>query len=165
MIEQVLAKAEEVQSKLEKFGYAKIPLKFEITKLKTGAAGQAVISTKLVKISKDYLREFPDHIFNITIAHEICHHYVIHYKPYAKQNHGPEFRRFMQLLGLRGDTYHKVGLPANQTRNKRKKIRFIYETAITKKVVKLTKTQHENSSLYTCRGERLVYKNQVVEII
>lgn len=165
MIEKVLAKAEEVQAKLEKFGYAKLSINFQITKLKTGCAGQAHYAAKVVRISQDYLREFPDHIFNTTIAHEIVHHYVAKYKPFAKQAHGPEFRRFMQLLGLRGDTYHKEGLPSNQVRNKRKKIRFIYETAITKKELRLTKKQHEMSAHCRYKGERLVYKNQVVEII
>lgn len=169
MHEKLVAKMVEVQNKLEKFGYAKLPLRITVVKLRRGAAGTAYSHLNLIGISPDYLREHPDHVFNVTVAHEVCHHYVWKYKPHAKQNHGPEFRSLMRLLGLNGDTYHKLSLENAPKRPGRKKIRFVYETMVTGQKVKLTKNQHQkmvaSNGAYSYRGEKLRYTNIIEEIL
>ena len=144
IVREIANKIQETQEKLVKYGFSPISITWSIDKLKKGVAGTARYSTNHITISEDFLREYSEHIFETTIPHEICHLYVGVYYPRAKQHHGPEFRRLMNLIGLSGDTYHKLKL-SNDKDGRRLKTRYIYTTKnpeSTMREFKLTKGEH-----------------------
>lgn len=167
-IREINKKVDEVQNKLAFYGLPKIQLTIEIADIGDRAAGQAFIGKNNIKISSKYLKEFPDHVMNVTVAHEVVHLYVFKYFPRAKQAHGPEFRRVMRLLGLAGDTYHKMKLSDAKPRQKRTKVRFLYVTEKTNQVVGLTPGQHKKVIAgigeFRYKGEKLKFTNEKKEI-
>jgi len=166
-ISEIMQKVEEVQDKLEKIGFPKLSVNVEVGKLGRGIAGSAFYKTKLIVISSDYLKEYPERIIDITVPHEIAHLYTIEYYPRAKQAHGPEWRRICRYLGINGDTYHKMKLENGPTIKRREKVRFIYVTEVTKKEIKLTKGQHEKvqgGGKFSCDGEPIKYINKKIII-
>lgn len=52
----------------------------------------------------------------LDFGHEIAHHYVFLYYPKAKQGHGPEFRKIMNILQLNSETYHSMQLQNGPTK-------------------------------------------------
>ncbi|MCK9369255.1 SprT-like domain-containing protein [Candidatus Dojkabacteria bacterium] len=166
-ISEINTKIAEVQNKLEKLGFPKIPVVAVIGKLGRGLAGTACFKESKITVSSDYLKEFPDHMINVTVPHEICHLYVSKYMPRAKQFHGPEFKRVMRSIGLSGNTYHKMKLENGPVVKKRLKIRFVYVTQITCKEVNLTSGQHQkavNGATFSYKGERIKYAGKKVVI-
>jgi predicted SprT family Zn-dependent metalloprotease len=165
-MEDIIQKVSEVKSTLKKHGFAPLDFTVEIAKLKAGAAGIASSKNSSIKVSSAFLQEHRDHILSTTIPHEICHLYVHHYYPRAKQYHGPEFRQLMRLLGLRGDTYHKLKLSASLSTS-RLKTRYVYLTAQSGTRCELTKQQHLKVSAeplrYTKNGEYLLYTGMTVQ--
>jgi predicted SprT family Zn-dependent metalloprotease len=135
----VMEKVEQVQETLARKGYPIINIDVIVKTLRTGVAGQAYNYKDQIDISKEYLEKHPDEIFGNTIPHEICHLYVRHYAKGYKQAHGPEFRRFMGLLGLAGATYHSM--PRIPTGVGKTKTRFVYITP-TGRNIELTIGQH-----------------------
>jgi predicted SprT family Zn-dependent metalloprotease len=165
---QVISKVAETQSKLEKMGFARFPIDTEIKKLGRGKAGTAHLRTNKISISQDYLKEFPERILNITVPHEVVHHYVAKYYPRAKQYHGREFKGIMRALGLAGDTYHSMILENAPPRQVRTKKRFIYVTERTGVELKLTSQQHNKikaGRTLTYKGEKLVDTKIVLEVM
>lgn len=161
--ELVFKKIQEVQKKLDTLGFPTIDIKFDICRLKAGYAGMAYRSVNYIEISKDYLREHQEKVLTITVPHEVCHLYVNKYFPRAKQYHGPEFKRLMNLLGLTGDTYHTMKLENGPKVNKRMKVRYVYKSSVTSVELLLTKGQHEQqmvSNCYLYRNER--YQNEKI---
>ncbi len=65
-------------------------------------------------IARDNWEEFEN-----TIIHEIAHLATIRLFPYAKQHHGPEFRRVMHHMGGSGATYHNYDVSSVTTKQKR----------------------------------------------
>lgn len=167
---EIESKIQETQEKLAKYGYHPINVTWSIDKLKKGVAGAARYSTNHIKISEDFLREHSGHIFETTIPHEVCHLYVGEYYPRAKQHHGPEFRRLMNLLGLPGDTYHKLKL-SNDSEGKRLKTRYIYtikEPENSLREFKLTKGEHlkvlsGHGKFFSSDGKELVYTGKTIQ--
>ena len=125
LVARVEAKIMEVQDKLAAKGWQGFGINYGIQVLKGGQAGIARVRQKTIVISGPYLKAHPEEVINVTVPHEICHLYVHHHFPNAKQHHGKEFRYFMNLLGLRGDTYHSLGLVEGQP--KRKFTKFEYQ--------------------------------------
>lgn len=149
----VAEKIKKIQSEFESLGYAPFPITYKIESLKPGVAGKAKLGIDEIVISKDYLAEHPYDVIQVTIPHEICHLYVNKYKPNAKQHHGPEFRWFMQLIGLKGDTYHQMKTPDTIKIQRKTKTRYVYKTA-NNEIALLTKKQHEKA----LRGLRFLTK-------
>lgn len=171
MMQEILNKVEEIQNKLENIGFPRITISTEINTLKPGVAGVAFPAWNKIIISVHYLNEFKDRVISNTVPHEICHLYVNKYYPHAKQNHGPEFRRLMQFLGLNGDTCHSMILSEGPKRIKKTKTRYLYLSTITNKPVYLTSFQHNKmvsgTAKYTLKttGETLKYTGQVEKYI
>jgi predicted SprT family Zn-dependent metalloprotease len=163
---EIQKKVEEIQDKLLALGFPQIRMTAEIKKLGRGCAGRAYLGINCIHISPDYLKEFPEHVMNVTVPHEVVHLYVAKYFPRAKQAHGPEFRRLMRCIGLSGDTYHKMILSNAPPRQTRLKIRYMYITERTQKLIGLTPAQHQkaiNGATFMCKGERLKFTNEKKE--
>ncbi len=160
---ELLDNASIIQEDLARFGYPKFHINFVIESLKPGVAGLALLShiEKIVKLSSDYLREYKEETITKTLAHEICHHYVFHYFPLAKQHHGPEFRFLMNKLGFSGDTYHKMRLENSPNKSTRTKTRYIYVTITSNIEVLLTSKQHLLNHRYSYKGEKLIYTGKI----
>lgn len=168
MLDSVIARIAEVQTILEAKGYPKFDIKVEIKTLAAGIAGSAYVHQKRIVLSQHFLKEHPDAMLKDTVAHEVCHLYTTHYKPFAKQAHGPEFRAFMGLLGLDGKTYHSMSLQNGPVRQKRIKIRYIYTSNQTGKTVYLTKQQHMKMNAGITRymaknGEHITFSGKIAE--
>lgn len=95
--------------------------------------------------------------FENTVVHEIAHLIVKKLFPFAKQAHGPEFRRVMNAVGFEGTTYHKYDIS-----EVRKTKRYEYKCSC--KIHNLSAIRHNNQSCgrtrYKCSlcGESLVDK-------
>lgn len=167
MSKKVEAKVEDTIARLEKVGLPRIPVKSKITSLGRGFAGRAWGSIGLIAVSPDYYKEFPDHIINVTVPHEVVHVYVRKYFPRARQAHGPEFRRLMNILGLEGKTYHNMVLKEGPNRIRKMKTRYIYLTPSGKECY-LTKGQHtkviSGYGTFAFQGEKLAYSGKVTQI-
>ncbi len=107
-ISEIIAQAEIYQNILQQAGYPKFYISFCVDTLKPGVAGLALITPsrvrlaeRVVKLSKEFLAEYPEEVMTRTLGHEIAHHYVFLYCPKAKQAHGPEFRNIMNILQLK----------------------------------------------------------------
>ena len=167
MINLVNKKIAEVQKKLEDMGYKPLHIDASVKRLRAGCSGLAYPFYNRIEISSDYFKEFPVQIINRTVVHEVVHLYIGKYFPYAKQSHGPEFRNMMRRLGADCSTNHSMKLSSITAPVKKLKTvqRFIYETAISKKLLKLTATQHNKiqarPTAFTSRGEKLVFTNKV----
>jgi predicted SprT family Zn-dependent metalloprotease len=144
MLEDVLKKVDEIKAKLAERGYEPFNFTVIVDELKNGRAGQANTYYNQIAISKHYLQEHTERVLNITVPHEVCHLYVRKYAPRAKQAHGREFRYFMNLLGLEGKTYHDMQLKeaAHKNKQRKTKVRWVYESENTKQQYLLTTTQH-----------------------
>lgn len=157
----------EVQGQLERLGYPKINVNAKIATLKPGVAGLAQRYGNTITISKEYLKENFDEVIHRTVAHEVCHLYVMAYKPMAKQAHGPEFRGFMALLGVDGSTHHNMERPDGMKRQTRTKTRFVYITERSKREVMLTSIQHKKASSgikFLYKGESISFAKKSVKI-
>ena len=166
MLSGINAKVVEVQAKLAKAGYPKIPIEVLVRDLGPRIAGRALYNNRTIIISEAYFKQFPDTMLNETVPHEVCHQYVAIYFPYAKQAHGPEFRALMRTLGLQGSTYHNMQLKGVKIRRNAVK-RYVYLSEITKAQVLLTSQQHTKQqatgAFRTRKGnERLVYAGKVI---
>lgn len=171
MMNEIMNKVREVKEVLASNGYAPFDFTVSVEELRNGRAGEAHYFFNRINISKHYLAEHTERILNITVPHEICHLYVGKYFPRAKQHHGREFRYLMNLLGLRGDTYHDMKLETNAHKNKQRKtkIRWIYETVNTKIQVKVATTTHNKimrgaKFYYTKNREPIVFTGKKIEI-
>ena len=171
MMQIIQAKIDSVQSILESKGYSKFQFETIIGKLKPGMSGCAVLNSNKILLSIHYLNEFMDNIINDTLPHEICHLYVKRYFPFAKQHHGPEFRFLMNLLGLKGETYHRMQLKEGPVKAKRVKIRYVYVAESENKKVELTQMQHSKAisgiATYTLKttGEKLKYTGEIRKFV
>ncbi len=169
MNNQIQNKIDEVQNTLESFGLAKFGFSVAINTLKPGQAGCANTFWNKIILSADYIKEFADQVINVTLPHEICHLYINKYFPRAKQHHGPEFRRLMNLLGLDGKTYHTMQL-ANPTRKTKTKTRYVYIAEKSNTLVNLTLGQHQKmvsgASSFTLKttGEKLKFTGEIKKI-
>lgn len=167
MSKKVEAKVEETQERLEKLGYPRINISCKMMTLGPGYAGRAWGAARMIAISPDYYREYPERILNITVPHEVVHIYVGKYYPRARQAHGPEFRHMMNLLGLEGKTYHDMILKDGPNRSTKTKTRYIYVTPSGKECL-LTKGQHTKAitgrASYSVKGERLAYSGSVTKV-
>lgn len=167
-------------TKLNNAGYAPVAITVSVDRLRPGVAGMAWPAQRRIVISKDYLHEFPHEVQDETIPHEVCHVYQEVYYPNAKQRHGPEFRRLMNLIGCEGKTRHTMLLSQGPTRRANRKVRFVYHTVDTKREILLTRNQHTRqvnwlnmarkdvmmpSSLYTSKGESLVFSGKTRTIV
>ena len=171
MLDLVQKRADEIVAKLAKLGLPKVEFSVELADLKSGVAGDANFYFKRVRISKDYLKEHTKEILDTTVPHEVCHIYVAKYFPFAKQAHGPEFRRMMAKLGCDGSTRHSMARPAAQGPRRTKTVtRHIYLTEHTKREVLLTVQQHKKQqefaaaygkSRFTSKGEPLVATGKI----
>ena len=154
----------EVKAKFEKIGMAPLDINLTVEKLRYGVAGNASFFRKNIKISEDYLNQFPDDTINDTIPHEMCHIYQKQYFPNAKQNHGVEWKRLMRFLGLAPNTYHTLKLSGVERPTKLKK-RFVYISEKTQTEIKVTSQKHYkiqlNPSNYSYRGEKIKFTNKV----
>jgi len=163
-IQLINEKVSEVKAKLEKVGMVPIDINLTVEKLRYGVAGNACFSKKSIKISEDYLKQFPDDTINDTIPHEMCHIYQKQYFPNAKQNHGPQWKRLMIFLGLSPSTYHTLKLAGVERPTKTKK-RFIYLSEKTQTEIKVTSQKHYkiqlNPSNYSYRGEKIKFTNKL----
>lgn len=155
----------QVQAKLEKFGYPKFPINISVVEgMKKQIAGQAFPSQQKIAISYDYLKEHRDQTLKETVPHEVCHLYVTRYFPNYKQGHGPEFRMLMRALGCEGSTYHSMELSSSV---KKLKTRYVYESVTSKKVCHLTPVKHRQmlsnpaAWVYGSAKEPLVFTGQV----
>lgn len=185
----ILDRAEEIKEKLKGFGFAEIDIDFRIEVLKRGFAGVAYTGESgymyvderrprlgtayrerpVVKISPDYLKEYREEILHRTVPHEICHCYVHHYYPRAKQAHGPEFRRMMRLLGLDGSTYHSMKLENGPKKRVYTKKRYGYKNPVSGEMYWITKAKHEKvmkglATLYAKGGVAVVFTGEVKEV-
>lgn len=160
---KVEAKVAEVKAKLATLGYADIPLKVKVCKLKGTYAGYATYATLEVAFDTEYLLNFEDEMLNETVPHEVVHHYIKKYYPRAKQAHGPEFRRLMRAIGAIGSTKHAMKLES-KTKNRRTKTRYIYITPTSKEIF-LTKKQHERHQAGLLIGKVIYYASKGKEPI
>ena len=167
--DEVSDRVKSVQESLCKLNYPVFPIDIKILKIKNkGVAGYALPRFNLIEISEYYLAENFDETIKTTVAHEVVHLYVRKYHRFAKQNHGPEFRSIMRLLGLEGRTYHKMELKSINI-PKRTKTRFIYITEKTKTEIKVTASQHKKIDLditgkrYTWKGEYLQFTGKILQ--
>jgi SprT protein len=174
MLDLVKNRVEKVQKKLASKGYPSFPIVSKVDSLKAGTAGIAHPLLRTITISKDYLRDNKEQVLKTTVAHEVCHLYVNMYFPRAKQHHGPEFRSLMNLLGLDGKTYHSMGIASGTVKRTRKVTRYVYKTADTGTIVKLTSQKHNKEQMYrkyylgergcyTLDGEPIVWTGKVVK--
>jgi len=159
MLEKVKARVVEVQKLLSKIGYPAMEITSSVKSLKAGCAGLARPHKKEIAISSDYLREHESETMQRTVAHEVCHVYVAHYFPFAKQAHGPEFRRLMNLLRLDSSTCHSMKLQNGPVRRKNTKIRYIYVSSMTNSKVRLTAAQHKKALM----GVKFTFKGQAIK--
>jgi predicted SprT family Zn-dependent metalloprotease len=93
----------------------------EFSTKKSSVAGFAYYSGKVefnlaYFCTHDNLKDLED-----TIAHELVHIICYRIYPNRKQEHGPEFRHFMQILGYSGNTYHQFSV--SKAKSKVKTIR------------------------------------------
>lgn len=166
-MKKILDRVVDVQDKLLKIGYPRINIDITITKLKPGLAGVAYSRINKIKISQDYLREFPEQIIERTVAHEVAHLYVAKYIPSAKQAHGPQFKRILRYLGVSDSTYHSMKLVNGPVKITRIKKRYVYITEHSKREINLTTQQHnkvELGRLFFYENERLTFTNKTLEI-
>jgi len=166
---KVMAKVEEVKDKLEELGYARIDFYATVTRLKPGRSGEANYSYKRIQISSDYLREHEEQVMGRTVPHEVVHMYVHRYFPFAKQAHGPEFRRLMRLIKCDCSTRHDMRLIDGPVKNKYAKARFVYLSEKTSREIFLTPQQHQKMQTWPDRftsknGERLVFANRTIKL-
>ena len=174
-IAEIIAQAEIYQNILQAQGYPKFYISFSVETLKPGVAGLALLTPyyttegkrvngieRIVKLSKEFLNEFPEEVMTRTLGHEIAHHYTFLYYPNAKQGHGPEFRKIMSILNLDSSTYHSMKLENGPKRIIRTKSRYIYRTVNSGYTVKLTKQQHLNNERFSYKGEKLTYTGQMI---
>jgi predicted SprT family Zn-dependent metalloprotease len=170
LVNRVHQRTAEVQDQLAILGFPKLQLKVDIMSLRPGVAGSANCNDKRISISVDYLKEHTEAILAQTLVHEICHHYVFHYFPRAKQYHGPEFRRLMSDLGADGSTHHSMQLVNGPKRKTKTVKRYVYFTENSKKEVFLTIHQHNKQQLerkvtghgrYLLEGEQLQFSGEM----
>lgn len=168
-IAEIIAQAEIYQNILQEQGYPKFYISFCVESLRPGVAGLALITPsrvrlaeRVVKLSKEFLAEYPEEVMTKTLGHEIAHHYVFLYCPKAKQAHGPEFRNIMNILQLNGETYHSMRLQNETQRNARTKTRYVYKTVDTGQQINLTPKQHLNNQNFSYKGEKLSYTGKVI---
>lgn len=91
--------------------------------------------------------------FEQTIAHEIAHKITWLLYPNAKQNHGPEFKRIMNILGYHKNlTYHSYDVSS---------VRKEYEYSCRCGIVKLSAIRHKRAqqgTTYRCNNCHTVVK-------
>lgn len=159
----------EVKRVLASKGYPNITINSSVGSLNRGVAGIAKLYDREVVISREYLEAFPKQVLAETVAHEVCHHYVWHYFPNAKQHHGPEFRRLMRMLGFSGDTKHTMRMPTDSgvSIKSRKVTRYVYVVAGNS--VNLTSQQHKKLTAgtrkFTYKGVEMTVSNFSGKII
>ena len=171
---EIEKKCDEIQNTLENNGFPKFSIDLFISeKLPFKTAGLARYNkwcgttiNHTIILSAAYLREFAETVINEVLLHEMCHHYVGKYFPLAKQAHGPEFRKLMNILGLPGNTYHTMRLSNAPEIKPKKKVRYIYESEKTKEQILLTRYEHnkqmngERKYFTKTTGEALIFTGQ-----
>lgn len=161
LVEKVVARVAEVQSRLAKCGYPSFPINSKVTKeLKPGIAGQARYYGNEILINEFYMIEHEASVLHDTVAHEVCHLYQHKYIGHAKQAHGPEFRGLMNLLGLAGKTHHNMKLVNGPTKRHRTVTRYIYTDAARVIECGLTPKQHERAlkgASFSCKGKKVFF--------
>lgn len=163
MLEKVEMRVIEVQKQLKAVGYPTVIIESIVAKLKPRVAGTANCFARVITISEDYLREHEAQTLHRTVAHEVCHIYTKYYFPFAKQAHGPEFRRLMDSIKVDSSTYHDMKLKDGPTIARKTKTRFLYKTVITGRVVNLTPQQHKKALrgvTFTSKGEKISFTGQ-----
>jgi len=106
-LEQLEAKAFEVQAKLSALGYKPFLFLVTLERLKRGVAGCFWLESETVAVSEDYYYNFPDFCLDTVIPHEMTHLYVNKYFPGAEE-HGEEFMKLMTALGLDPHATHNL---------------------------------------------------------
>ena len=107
-IEQLEAKAFEVQRKLAEAGYAPFLFLVTLERLDQGTAGCFYLDSETVAVSEDYFKFDSDFCLNTVIPHEMAHLYVSKYFVDATEDHGKEFAMVMMALGLAPDATHTL---------------------------------------------------------
>ncbi|QHJ78905.1 MAG: hypothetical protein [Caudoviricetes sp.] len=87
-------------------------------KMRGSAGGQAVRKAGVlyIRLNAQAIREYPEHIINDTIPHEIAH-LVCYMLPRLGRNHDAGWKRVAQSLGCSGDRCHTmdIGLSTQYT--------------------------------------------------
>ena len=84
-----------------------LSIDWEVKQIAT--SGLAYCGRNRISFNSSYINE--DGFWSNTIVHEVAHHIQHWIYPYAKQAHGPEFRRIMMLMGGSTHTHHAMKTP------------------------------------------------------
>ena len=111
-----------------------------IFKKRGGCAGTADVIKWEINLNKVYLLENTEHMIEDTLLHEFVHLVQFVLYPYAKRQHGPEFKKVSKwLFGREFSTYHTYN--TSNARKPRRKVRYVYQCQCGP--VLLTKRQHD----------------------
>lgn len=70
-------------------------------------AGSAQAAKLRINLNPVFLNVYKDEFIQSTVVHEFAHIATRILYPFAKQSHGPEFKKTMRLLGSTPRTYHQ----------------------------------------------------------
>lgn len=116
--QQIIAKVNEVVAQANKMYKVQTEIASVEFFSKGVAAGRAYPYAKKLEFNEVLARENPT-TFQQTVIHEVAHMVTRENYPYAKQDHGPEFRKVIASLGGDTATYHNYDVSSVQiTRRK-----------------------------------------------
>jgi SprT protein len=107
--------------------------------------GKAWPGKNMIELNKHFLQTERDKVIGKTLPHELAHLVVFHLFPYAKQAHGPEFKRVLDSIHVDNSTYHtmKVADIKDESLKIRDKVRYLYRCGCPGMQHKLTAQQHK----------------------
>jgi SprT protein len=122
LIERVAYYSDVVRKKLPKIEFATPSVHFDC---KGRTSGNATYATHTVGFNT-VLAEENREAFDNTVIHELAHLVTHKLFPYAKQSHGPEFKRVFRFLGGNGKRGHNYDVTNVAKVIGRKQTRYYY---------------------------------------
>ncbi len=107
-------------------------------------AGKAHFASHSIQINPLFLKTDEKKMIEQTIPHELAHLATKILFPYAKQVHGPEFRRVLGLISDNTDTFHDMDVRAIADESQAIKTQqvFMYSCLCPGRIFKLSKVKH-----------------------
>jgi SprT protein len=120
-------------------------------------AGLAYLRLNKVEFSSQLLIENSESFLKSTVPHEVAHIITKILYPRSKQNHGPEWKNVMMMLGAEPKTYHSYDISSCV----KEVVTYRYSCRCGE-FHHLTKRRHNNAqagSEYLCKktGSRIIY--------
>ena len=110
LFDKIQAKVLETQERLEQFGLGYFFITIKLTEFKNGDAGVAVLGSAIIHINPAYFAKHEREMLDVTVPHELIHHYLYEYHGVSTDTHGKQFMDLCRAIGVDASEFHDMTL-------------------------------------------------------